>query len=47
MNLEPMSLERFGVPSQVFDVFIENQYVADAAEVLDLVYVLLCPLSHL
>jgi hypothetical protein len=26
-----MSLENFGVPSQVFDVFIENQHVANAA----------------
>jgi hypothetical protein len=47
MNLEALSLERFGVPNQVFEVFIENQYVADAAQVLDLVYILLCPLSHL
>jgi hypothetical protein len=47
MNLEPMSLERFGVPSQVFDVFVENQYVAGAAEVLGLVQILFRLLSHL
>jgi hypothetical protein len=47
VNVEPVSRERFGVPSQVFDVFIENQHVADAAEVLGLVCILLGPLSHL
>jgi hypothetical protein len=42
-----MSLERFGVPSQVFDVFIENQHVADAAEGFGLVDIRFRLLSHL
>jgi hypothetical protein len=42
-----MSLERFGVPSQVFDVSIENQHVADAAEGFGLVDILFRLLSHL
>jgi len=41
-----MSLERFGVPSQVFDVFIENQDFARGGEHFGLLYILLQASSH-
>src|SRR5580658_5389467 len=47
VNVEPVGLEGFGETAQVFDVFIENQHVADAAEVLGFVCILSRPLSHL
>jgi hypothetical protein len=41
-----MSLKRFGVPSQVFDVSIENQDFARRAERFGLLDILLRSLSH-
>jgi hypothetical protein len=47
VNLETMSFKRLGGPSQIFDVFIENQYFARVAESFGGVDILLQFLSHL
>jgi len=47
VDLKAMGFKRFGMPSQVDPVLIENQYSACGREHLGSVHLLLCSLSHL